>query len=209
MHLTRRGPSDFCTPWRGRADVERTYRTFFDAAWNTRNADAFSRLFLENGSLEFVDRRQSLDGRAKIRAHFAEQFPRFAPDIRHVTNVRAIHHLVPDLIAIDGDVEIQRTGTTSAAPAVIRRFVVSAVMMRTVAGWSIRLLRAYQMPDDASGVDAYLRPIATRLDTDRTYITPSDSAGVAISSSPIELVAMCENVSPAPITSISPSSFDR
>jgi hypothetical protein len=35
----------------------------------------------------------------------------------------------------------------------------------------------------------YFRPIANRLADERTYITPSDKAGVAISSSPIEFVA--------------------
>lgn len=50
---------------------------------------------------------------------------------------------------------------------------------------------------------------ANRLVADRTNITPFDSAGVAISGSPIELVATCLNVRPASMTSISPSSFDR
>jgi len=36
----------------------------------------------------------------------------------------------------------------------------------------------------------FLRPIAKRLSAERTYITPSDNAGVAISNSPIEFVAM-------------------
>ena len=39
-----------------------------------------------------------------------------------------------------------------------------------------------------------VRPIANRLAAPRTYMTPSESAGVAISSSPIELVAMCSKV---------------
>ena len=46
------------------------------------------------------------------------------------------------------------------------------------------------------------------LAAERTYILPSDSAGVAISSSPMELVARCRNSRPAAITSISPSSLD-
>src|SRR5262245_9218419 len=56
---------------------------------------------------------------------------------------------------------------------------------------------------------SHFRPTANKLDAERTYITPSDSAGVAISNSPIELVAMWLNFSPAEITSISPSSFER
>src|SRR5205814_9938451 len=52
-------------------------------------------------------------------------------------------------------------------------------------------------------------PIAVSVRSDRTYITPPDSAGVAISSSPIEFVAICLNSGPAAMTSISPSSFER
>ena len=61
-----------------------------------------------------------------------------------------------------------------------------------------------------SRADPYgFRPIANRLPDERTNITPEDSAGVAISSSPIGFVAMCRNVGPAAMTSISPSSLER
>ena len=59
------------------------------------------------------------------------------------------------------------------------------------------------------GYGAAGRPIAKSVETPRTYMTPSESAGVAISISPIEFVAMCLNEAPASTTSISPSSFDR
>jgi len=39
----------------------------------------------------------------------------------------------------------------------------------------------------------FLLPTANRLSAERTYITPSDNAGVAIKSSPIVFVAMWEN----------------
>jgi hypothetical protein len=51
--------------------------------------------------------------------------------------------------------------------------------------------------------------MADRLAAVRTYITPSESAGVAISSSPIEFVAICLNGDPAATTNISPSSLER
>src|SRR3569832_2069349 len=54
-----------------------------------------------------------------------------------------------------------------------------------------------------------LRPMAKRLWEERTYITPSERAGVAMSNSPIEFVAMWLNFSPADTTRISPSSIDR
>ena len=53
-----------------------------------------------------------------------------------------------------------------------------------------------------------LRPIANRLCTERTYMTPCDSAGVAINNSPMEFVAICLKVGPAWTTEISPSSLD-
>ena len=37
----------------------------------------------------------------------------------------------------------------------------------------------------------YLRRIANKLADERTYMTPSDNAGVAISNSPMEFVARC------------------
>ena len=58
-------------------------------------------------------------------------------------------------------------------------------------------------------VDYFRAEIAVTLCDERTNIVPFDSAGVAISSSPIEFVARCVNVRPAAMTRISPSSFDR
>src|SRR5262245_29730838 len=55
----------------------------------------------------------------------------------------------------------------------------------------------------------FFGPTANRFCADRTYITPSDKAGVAINNSPIELVAMCAYFRPALMTRISPSSFER
>jgi hypothetical protein len=52
-------------------------------------------------------------------------------------------------------------------------------------------------------------PMANTADADRTYMTPSESAGVAMRSSPIRFVAISRNSRPAATTSISPSSFER
>ena len=51
--------------------------------------------------------------------------------------------------------------------------------------------------------------MAKRLRAVRTYITPPDSAGVAISRSPIGLMATSLKSRPAATTTMSPSSFDR
>ena len=55
--------------------------------------------------------------------------------------------------------------------------------------FSLFRLQAAALPT-ARTLAQCLRPTANRLADERTYITPSDKAGVAISISPIELVAM-------------------
>lgn len=118
-----------------------------DAMWNKRDAEQFSDLFAVDASFEFVDRGQSLESRATIHQHFADQFPKFAPDVRHLTSVRQIRVIAPDVRTVDGKVEILRNSPgESAKPVVLRTFAIFAVMFRTGEGWSIRVLRAYELP---------------------------------------------------------------
>ncbi len=96
-----------------------------DHSWNQRDSEQFCRLFAEDASLEFVATGPSLEGRAAIRRHFADQFPRYAPHARHSTQVRAIHDIAAGVIAVDADVGI-------------------LVMLRTSAGWELRWMRVFR-----------------------------------------------------------------
>ncbi len=62
--------------------------------------------------------------------------------------------------------------------------------------------------DQAETVEKNLTPylIANSVRAPRTYMTPFESAGVAISASPMGFVAMCRNSGPAATTMTSPSS---
>ena len=118
-----------------------------DTYWNLRDADRFSRLFTDDASFRFVDRGQSLESRAKIHRHFTEQFSRQAPELRHRTHVRASRIVAPNVVAVDADIEIVRTGSDeSMPPAVLMRFAIFAVMLNSADGWTIQLLRVFQMP---------------------------------------------------------------
>src|SRR5262245_29295013 len=64
--------------------------------------------------------------------------------------------------------------------------------------------RARSASDDGVGAS----PIARRLDDVRTYMTPCESAGVAMIGSPIVFVATCLNSDPAASTIMSPSSLE-
>ncbi|MGH9379556.1 MAG: SgcJ/EcaC family oxidoreductase [Thermoanaerobaculia bacterium] len=117
-----------------------------DAAWNERDARRFSDLFTVDATFVFVDRRQALEGRATIRELFEERFPQFADDLRHLTTVGRIHTVAPDVLTVDGGVEILRLGPGEGTePATVRTFAIFAVMLRTPEGWRIRALRVYQL----------------------------------------------------------------
>jgi uncharacterized protein (TIGR02246 family) len=128
-----------------------------DALWNARDAQRFSDLFTDDGSLEFVDRGQAMEGRPAIRRYFAKQFSSSAPELRHVTSIRDVRVIAPDVRAVDGRVEILRQEPgKNVAPTVLRTFAIVAVMVRTEEVWRIRVLRAYLLPaaaipDERSG----------------------------------------------------------
>lgn len=118
-----------------------------DAAWSTRDAEQFSRLFTEDASFGFVGRGQALESRAIIRQHFTQQFSRQAPELRHLTQVREIRLVAPGVVTVDGNVDVLRKASgESAESTVLRTFAIFAVMLKSDDGWEIRVLRAYQLP---------------------------------------------------------------
>ena len=59
-----------------------------------------------------------------------------------------------------------------------------------------------------AGTGHFFRPIAKTFFAVRAYRTPSESAGVAISVSPMSFAEICVNFVPAAMTLISPSSLE-
>jgi hypothetical protein len=59
--------------------------------------------------------------------------------------VRDILQIRPDVVAVDGEVEILSPGSDEAAATVLRRFAITALMVHGTEGWRIRLLRAYRL----------------------------------------------------------------
>lgn len=120
-----------------------------DAAWNARDAQAFSRLFAEDATFRFVRRGQSLDGRQTILEHFGELFPRYAPDLRHHSRIKTIRALAPGVFTADGEVDILRPSGNRAG-TVLRTFAIFAMMCEKDEDWSIHALRIYELsPPDA------------------------------------------------------------
>jgi uncharacterized protein (TIGR02246 family) len=118
-----------------------------DKAWNDRDARAFAAVFTADATFEIPKSIPGLNGREAIEKHFAAQFPTSSPLLRHRATVTAAHDVSAELTLVDGGVEILRTDASGVAePTIVRKFALSAGMQRTKDGWSIRWLRAYQMP---------------------------------------------------------------
>lgn len=126
----------------------RAFWSTLDEAWNGRDAGRFSNLFSADGSFRFVSDGPSLDGRAMIHRFFVERFAQLDADLRHVTTVRDVRAVAPEVGTVDGTVEIVRAGPGGGeGSTVLRAFSTFAVMHRASEGWMIRELRAYRLPD--------------------------------------------------------------
>jgi uncharacterized protein (TIGR02246 family) len=117
-----------------------------DAAYDGRDAARFSALFEEEASFEFPVEGSKMRGRDEIRRVFAERFQTLAPEIRHVTTLRAVDEIRSGLVAADFEVDIvgadPKTGNTSTSLVHYSRV---GVGVRTDSQWHIRLARVYRM----------------------------------------------------------------
>lgn len=122
-----------------------------DDRWNARDAVRFSELFAKDAIFRFVDRDASLEGRAAVREYFAERFPGFAAELRHLSHVNETREIIPTVHAVDGRVEILRMHDDNAEPSILRTYATYAVMMKNGEHWQILDLRVFRLPDDGDG----------------------------------------------------------
>lgn len=117
-----------------------------DSIWNARDAERFSDLFTEDGSFALVERGQSFETRSAIYRRFVEQFRSQRPELRHTTRLRRFHPVAPDIVVVDGIVEVSSADSEGTAPTLVRRLAITAVMVCASEAWRIRLVRAYPLP---------------------------------------------------------------
>jgi uncharacterized protein (TIGR02246 family) len=80
-----------------------------DAAYNRRDAVAFSEIFLEDADFQWHT-GTLLKDRKEIEEHFTNAFKNMPADYRHITAFQRIRFLVPDIALSDGTVVIARKG---------------------------------------------------------------------------------------------------
>lgn len=110
-----------------------------DAAWNERDAERLAAFFTADGDNQILGTPVDLEGRQAIADYFKASLAKVDPAMRHVTAVRELHWVTPDVVVSDVDVKLEKTadGVTS----VVRKFAGTAVLLRTAEGWKIRVNR--------------------------------------------------------------------
>ena len=80
-----------------------------DAAYNRRDAKAFSELFLDDADFQWHT-GDLLKNRKEIEQYFTNSFKVMPADYRHITTFQRIRFLKPDVAIADGTVVIAREG---------------------------------------------------------------------------------------------------
>jgi uncharacterized protein (TIGR02246 family) len=88
-------------------------RESLDAAYDRRDAGAFSGLFLADADFQWPD-GSLLRDREEIRQYFAKSFAVMPADYRHITTFTRIRFLGPDVAIGDGTVVIARAGAAES-----------------------------------------------------------------------------------------------
>ena len=130
------------------ADAIRAAWSELDAAWAARDLERMVRLFADEAVFAFPPGDYRLDGKPAIRAHFAAQFPKQSPALRHVTEVGHIRPVGDGLYAGDAGVRVVRTADDGAELSVLRAFAVFALMRAREQGWELLEVRAFRLPDE-------------------------------------------------------------
>ena len=84
-------------------------RENLDAAYNRRDAAAFSKIFLEDADFQWHN-GALLKNREEIRQYFTNEFKSMPKELRHITTFQRLRLLGPDIAIGDGTVVIAREG---------------------------------------------------------------------------------------------------
>ncbi|QJE72045.1 SgcJ/EcaC family oxidoreductase [Aerophototrophica crusticola] len=112
-----------------------------DTAWNVADAAAMARLYTDDASLRVGQTAEAVRGRDGIQAYFTQSFARRPGPMRHVTQIRHLEMLTPDMAMGENDVLVEKPdgqgGWTTVA-----RFTNQSVLVRAGKGWKLHAVRA-------------------------------------------------------------------
>ncbi len=116
-----------------------------DLAWNRRDAPAMTGVYTPGASLIVGQMPAPREGQAQIGDYIVRAFAGRDGEFRHVTRLRRMEMVGPDLAVTDAVVDVDRR-QPDGSWATVRRFDNVSVVERTAAGWRLRTVRAFPRP---------------------------------------------------------------
>jgi uncharacterized protein (TIGR02246 family) len=115
-----------------------------DARWNARDAAGVASLYAAEATVRGLA-REPLVGREAIRAQFADNFGRLAPDLRHRTEVESLQPISDDVVISEGRAYIERA-LPDGSREVVKTFEVTSVAVRRGTRWQLVNVRSQAIP---------------------------------------------------------------
>ena len=113
-----------------------------DEAWNTADAERMSSYYSEDATLQVTGRGEQFVGRGAIRSFMAQSFAARPGVFRHVTEIRRMDAVAPDLVFSDADVRVEQQ-QADGSWKLVRSFGNVSVAAREGRGWRLRAVRAW------------------------------------------------------------------
>jgi uncharacterized protein (TIGR02246 family) len=113
--------------------------TDLDAAYNQRDAKAFSEFFLDDADFQWHT-GDLLKNRKEIEQYFTNSFKNMPADYRHITTFQRIRFLTPDIAIGDGTVVIAREGAAENEKPILS-VLFTCVVNKSNGQWRLAAVR--------------------------------------------------------------------
>jgi uncharacterized protein (TIGR02246 family) len=110
-----------------------------DAAWNNRDALAFSNLFVEDADFQWHT-GELLKGRKQIEQYFNESFKQIPSEYRHFSTIQRLRFIKPDITILDGTIVVAREGATEDEKPYMK-VLFTCIGKKTQGIWQIAAVR--------------------------------------------------------------------
>jgi len=107
-----------------------------DAAWNRRDAKAFSDFFEDQANFRFHT-GVTLRGKSKIENHYLGHFPKIREGEKHSSTVRQIRFIRPDVAILDSEVELFRLNENSGEKDIRLKLMSTTVANKEGGRWFV------------------------------------------------------------------------
>lgn len=114
-----------------------------DDAWNAKDAQIMATHYSTDASLLVgAATAENHRGREAVRTYFAKAFAARTQDLRHVTELKGMTQLSPDLVINDADVRVEER-QADGSWKLVRRFNNVSLAAREGGAWKLKAVRAY------------------------------------------------------------------